>query len=287
MGLKYSYQLAWQNLQDLACILRWNYQNGIQNYRMSSEMFPFATHPDYFENYDLDQFAHLLAKIGQLSLRFRQRLTFHPGQYNQLTSQREAVVAKAIVDIDFHCRVMDMMNLDHHSVVIIHGGSKQDGQEIALGRFRSNFARLSTSSQQRLVLENCELAYAIQDLLPMCNELSIPIVIDYHHHAINPGTVPLSNLTEQVLQIWLRRDITPLFHVSESRPGVTLSDNVTVRRAHSDYVLALPAELLKIVHTTRISVDIEAKMKEQAVLVLFDKYEIRKIDPKMLWPTLE
>ena len=36
----------------------------IFNFRLSSEIFPFATHSDYYETYDLDQFDEDLKKIG-------------------------------------------------------------------------------------------------------------------------------------------------------------------------------------------------------------------------------
>ena len=286
-GISYSYQLARQNLQDLACILRWNHNNGIKLYRMSSEMFPFATHPDYYQEYNLNQFQTTLEAIGKLAKQYGQRLTFHPGQYNQLTSHRDSVVEKAIIDIDFHCKIMDMMNLDQQSVIVIHGGSKQDGQQAAMSRFVINFKKLSSSAQQRLVLENCELAYSIEDLLPTCQQLAIPIVIDYHHHNINHGTMDLITSTRLVLDIWRTRGITPLFHLSESRPGVQPTDNITVRRAHSNYITQLPDELLSVLQTQQISLDIEAKMKEQAVLVMCHNLQLCPVDTKYLWETSE
>ena len=233
--------------------------------------------------YDLEQFKSHLHAIGELAKRWGQRLTFHPGQYNQLTSLRETVVDNAVIDIDFHAKLLDYMGLDKQSVIIIHGGSKQEGQQAGMQRFEANVIKLSVSSRQRLVLENCEMAYAIEDLLPTCEKLAIPLVIDYHHHAINPGTQHLDDLTEQVLEIWHNRGITPLFHVSQSKTGVAPTDSVTARRAHSDYVECLPAALLVLLQTHEIHVDIEAKMKEQAVFALFTKYDLATVDLKVFW----
>jgi UV damage endonuclease UvdE len=243
---------------------------------MSSEMFPFATHPDYYKLYNLDVFQKQFTQLGSLIKRFNQRVTFHPGQYNQLTSCRPEVVEKAIIDIDFHAKILDLLGVGSEGVIIIHGGSKQDGKDNALDRLRKNFKRLSTSSQNRLVLENCELVYSIEDLLPVCEELSIPLVIDYHHHNINPGTTDIDLLTQKVLNIWKKRNITPLFHVSESKPNVKITDSITARRAHSDYINDIPSSLIKAIeqHNVSIHVDVEAKMKEQAVLRIYDKYII-------------
>jgi UV DNA damage endonuclease len=277
-GMSYLYELASQNIDDLASIFRWNYRHNIFLYRMSSEMFPFASHPDYYENYDFEQFRSRLHNIGILARHYKQTLTFHPGQYNQLTSHRESVVEKSIIDIDIHAKILDMMGCGKDSVIVIHGGSKQDGKQVALARFSKNFEKLSQSSRDRLVLENCEMAYSIQDLLPISERLGIPIVIDYHHHNINPGTIDsqerMLEITQLVLSVWKSRNITPLFHLSESRPGVTVDDSITARRAHSDYIQELPNVLLQTLFYTKINLDVEAKMKEQAVLRIFKKYKI-------------
>jgi len=277
-GIEYIYELAEQNINDLPAIFRWNYRNKIYLYRMSSEMFPFASHPDFYKIYDWERFRLRLQNLGELAKHYNQTITFHPGQYNQLTSSRESVVEKSIIDIDIHAKILDTMNCGNDSVIVIHGGSKADGKQVCLDRLCKNFLELSESSRKRLVLENCEMAYSIQDLLPVSRKLQVPIVLDYHHHNINPGTIKddnqLINITNEVLDIWKSRDITPLFHLSESRPGITLSDSITARRAHSDYVQTLPLVLIQTLEISKINLDIEAKMKEQAVLLIFKNYKI-------------
>ncbi len=54
-GLPYASELALQNCKDLIKILKWNHQNDIHFFRMSSEIFPWASEyqlsdlPDYKE----------------------------------------------------------------------------------------------------------------------------------------------------------------------------------------------------------------------------------------------
>jgi hypothetical protein len=43
-------------------------------------------------------------------------------------------------------------------------------------------------------------------------------------------------ITQLVLSVWKSRNITPLFHLSEYRPWVTVDDSITARRAHSEYI---------------------------------------------------
>lgn len=270
-GIDHIYDLISKNLQDLKKIIEWNYNNNIFLYRMSSEMFPFATHLDYCENYDLNQFTKDFIEIGELAKKYNQRLTYHPGQFTQLSSHREDVVRKSVIEIDFHAKVMDLMNIDEHGVIIVHGGSKNGGKEKALARFEENYKKLSPSSQKRLVLENCEMCYSIQDLLPICKKLNVPLVVDFHHHNINKGTIESDEDLEQiilteVLPVWNSKNIRPKFHLSESREGVSETDSLTARRAHSDYITKIPDIIYRLRNHFEFDLMIEAKQKEDAVL---------------------
>ena len=270
-GIQHVYNLVSQNLQDLKKILKWNYDNNIFLYRMSSEMFPFATHLDYYKTFDLSQFTDDFKEIGELAKLYKQRLTFHPGQFTQLSSHRDEVVEKSVIEVDFHAHVMDLMNIDEHGVIILHGGSKNGGKEKALERFVNSYQKLSDSSKRRLVLENCEMCYSIEDLLPTCHLLDIPLVVDFHHHNIYKGTIKNEEelfdiILKEVFPIWEKKSIRPKFHLSESREGVTEADTITARRAHSDYITKIPDIIYKLQAHFDFDLMIEAKQKEDAVL---------------------
>ena len=60
-------------------MLKWNDKFGIKFFRLSSEMFPFASHEVY--GYKLAPFAsEPLAEAGKLAAKLGHRLTTHPGQ---------------------------------------------------------------------------------------------------------------------------------------------------------------------------------------------------------------
>lgn len=271
-GIVHSYHLARQNLIDLPKIFQCNYEHNIFLFRMSSDMFPFATHKDYIEEYDMKQFDELLKMVGESAKKFKQTITFHPSQFTLLSSARPEVTHNSVIELDFHAMLLDRMDAGPDSIIVIHGGSKAGGKEKCLQRLCENFQLLSHSAQKRLVLENCETAYSIEDLLPVSTKLMVPIVVDFHHHNINPGTAVLTDSINSVLEIWKARGITPLFHLSESRPGVSPTDSLIKRRAHSDIVQNLPDELVQLVQTRKIHLDIEAKHKEIAVLHLYSLY---------------
>ncbi len=55
-----------------------------------------------------------------------------------------------------------------------------------IARFRENYLnKLTQEMKDRLVLENDEMCYSVDDLLPICEELGVPIVLEYHHNWIN------------------------------------------------------------------------------------------------------
>jgi UV DNA damage endonuclease len=89
-GIDYLKELGKNNIQDLEKIILWNEQNGIQFMRMSSDMFPFASHAIY--GYSLDYCKDELKRIGDLAKSLNHRLTTHPGQTNNLGSPTHTVV---------------------------------------------------------------------------------------------------------------------------------------------------------------------------------------------------
>ena len=54
-----------------------------------------------------------------------------------------------------------------------------------IARFRENYTtKLTQEMRDRLVLENDEMCYNPDDLLPVCEELNIPLVVRPFLHAI-------------------------------------------------------------------------------------------------------
>ena len=268
-GMNHLYSLTEKNLDDLLKMLKWNKDNGIHLFRMSSDMFPFATHKDYYQKYDLEQFKEKLKKIGEIAKEYSQRLSFHPCQFIQINSEKPHVVENSIRDLDFASNIMDLMGLDQNSVIVVHGGPKSGGKKKCLQRLAENFKKLSESCQKRLVLENCELCYTIEDLL----ELNIcPVVVDFHHHNLNQGNVDtdekLLEIIQKVKKTWDEKQIKIKFHISESREGITEKDTLAKRRAHSDYITFIP-EILNMIDF-EFDLMIEAKMKEQALFKMKD-----------------
>lgn len=276
-GIEYAKELAIQNLQNLLTILKWNKENDIKFFRLSSDMFPFATYKGPYNGpihekepsdglYTLDFADDLLKEIGSYAKEHNIRLTMHPAQFCVLSSKNEEVVSNTFADLNHHCEILDRMGLDQNSVIIIHGGGVYGDKKKALERLEKNILNLPKNTRDRIVLENCEMSYTIEDLLPLSEKLQIPLVIDFHHDDIHTSTNPIHYYFDRVFDVWNKRNIKPKVHISNSVPGITNENTKTERRKHSDYIYYIHESLLSIKFP--IDVMLECKMKEDALLLL-------------------
>ncbi|OAX39787.1 UV-endonuclease UvdE [Rhizopogon vinicolor AM-OR11-026] len=278
-GIEWVKDLGRRNIEDMLKIIEWNEENNIRFMRMSSEMFPFASHEVY--GYSLNYCAPLLAKVGALANKYGHRLTVHPGQFTQLGSPKDSVVKASIRELEYHTQMLKLMGIGPDGVMIIHGGGVYGDKEATLTRIRKRIKEdLPKEVSDRLVLENDELCYNAADLLRICEELDVPLVFDYHHDMLNPSPdLPPSEIIRRANLIFARRGIKPKQHLSEPREGAV---TIMERRAHADRCQKLPEDL-----PDDMDLMIEAKDKEQAVLHLYRIYNLQPVIRGSLRPPAE
>ncbi|CAI6339572.1 unnamed protein product [Periconia digitata] len=278
-GQKYVEELGLANARDVTKMLRWNDRYGIKFMRLSSEMFPFASHAEY--GYKLAPFAaETLAEVGKVVNELGHRVTTHPGQFTQLGSPRKSVIDAAFLDLAYHAEMLSLLKLspqqDRDAVMILHLGGAFGDKPATLDRFRENYSKLPQGVKDRLVLENDDVVWSVHELLPLCQELNIPFVLDFHHHnivfdstKIREGTKDIVELFPQILETWSKKGKTPKMHYSEPRPeAITGRD----RRKHSPRVMTFPP------CPDTMDLMIEAKDKEQAVFELMRTFKLPGFD---------
>ena len=259
------------NLDDLLQMIQWNEDNGIRVFRLSSELFQHKTNPrvpDYTYDFAIEH----LRKIGELARKYGHRLTFHPGQFNVLSSPSEKAYVQTLKDLQYHAEVFDLMGMDKHSVMVIHGGGVYGNKEDTIKRWCQNYRKLSMKIKPRLVLENCEKSYSIIDCLRISKTTGIPLVFDTHHFEcyklLHPEEefLDASEYIPLILETWSASGIKPKFHVSEQGSGKI--------GHHSDYIDVIPDYLLDIPEKYGVEIDImiEAKCKELSIQKLYEKY---------------
>lgn len=156
--------------------------------------------------------------------------------------------------------------------MILHMGGMFGDKVATLGRFRANYSLLSDEIKARLVLENDDVSWTVHDLLPICEELNIPFVLDFHHHnimfdkdMIREGTKDIMDLYPRIKATWDRKGITQKMHYSEPCPEAVTPRQ---RRKHRPRVMMLPP------CPDTMDLMIEAKDKEQAVFELMRTFRL-------------
>jgi len=278
-GKAYVEALGIANARDIVKMLRWNDRYGIKFLRLSSEMFPFASHDVY--GYKLAPFASdVLAEAGAVAAKLGHRLTTHPGQFTQLGSPRKEVITASIRDLEYHCELLDLLKLpeqqDSDAVIILHMGGMFGDKAATIARFKEHYLQLPQKVKDRLVLENDDVCYSVHDLLPVCEELNIPLVLDFHHHNIifdadevREGTLDIMDLYPRIKETWTRKGITQKMHYSEPTPSAITGRQ---RRKHNPRVATLPP------CAPDMDLMIEAKDKEQAVFELMRIFKLPGFD---------
>ena len=278
-GQRYVEELGLANARDVIKMVRWNDKYGIKFMRLSSEMFPFASHDEY--GYKLAPFAaDTLAEVGKVIAELGHRVTTHPGQFTQLGSPRKQVIDNAIRDLVYHDEMLSLLKLppqqDRDAVMILHLGGAFGDRPAAIERFKENYQKLPQSVKNRLVLENDDVVWSVHEILPLCQELNIPMVLDFHHHnilfdstQIREGTKDIVDLFPAILETWSKKGITPKMHYSEPCPDAVTARS---RRKHSPRVMTLPP------CPDTMDLMIEAKDKEQAVFELMRTFKLPGFD---------
>jgi UV DNA damage endonuclease len=186
------------------------------------------------------------------------------------------VIDNAIRDLEYHDELLSLLKLppqeDRDAVMILHLGGTFGDKAATLDRFRENYKKLSQSVKNRLVLENDDVSWSVHDLLPLCEELNIPMVLDFHHHNIifdssqlREGTKDIMELFPRIKATWDRKNIKQKMHYSEPTPPAITGRQ---RRKHNPRPATLPP------CPPDIDLMIEAKDKEQAVFELIRTFKL-------------
>ncbi|QUH27002.1 UV DNA damage repair endonuclease UvsE [Serpentinicella alkaliphila] len=217
------------NLLDLNKILKYNIDNRIYLFRISSDIIPFGSHEINTINWT-KAFKDELLEIEKFIKNNSIRVSMHPGQYTVLNSPDQQTVIKSIKDIEYHCTFLDSLNVDYSCKIIIHVGGVYNNKQESLMRFKQNFKLLSSSSKKRLVIENDERSYNISDVLQLSDSIGIPVIFDNLHHNLNPSlSTNLTEILHKVSKTWSNLDGSMKLHYSD------MAQNKKVG-AHSDFV---------------------------------------------------
>ena len=212
-------EVTTHNLAALEKMIDYNRKNNIQLFRISSDLIPFGSSPvNALPWWDIhaEAFQHIGAKIRKAGIR----VSLHPGQYTVLNSPTEDVVQRAIADLIYHDKILTALGADHTNKIVLHVGGIYGDKKEALQRFEQNFRRLPEPVQKRLIIENDDRLYNIEEVLKLANQLQIPAVYDNLHHAINPPPIGKDDRhwIAEAKKTWKAADGNQKIHYSQQAP---------------------------------------------------------------------
>ena len=211
--------LIGHNLDSLSSIIDYNIQNDIGMFRMSSDLIPFGS--SLAKELDWENvYSETLSEIKNKIKNAGMRVSMHPGQYTVLNSPTELVVERAINDLDYHTKVMDCLELGAEHKIIIHLGGAYGDKEQAKKRFVLRYNELSSAVKSRLVLENDDKLFNIEDVLETAFLTGMPVVYDNLHNALNPADKFYKDIewVNKCAATWTKKDGPQKVHYSQQHP---------------------------------------------------------------------
>lgn len=217
-------ELIAYNLQILERIIDYNIENHIQMFRITSDLIPFGSSEINTLNWT-EKFSKEFQTIGDKIKINHIRVSMHPGQYTVLNSPDETVVSRAIGDLEYHEKILSALKTDKTNKIILHiGGIYQNKQE-AVMRFIENYNKLDIKIKDRLIIENDDKLYTIEDVLNIASKINAPVVFDNLHNQVNKSIAEREECQwiRLCAKTWHIEDGTPKIHYSqqnrEKRPG--------------------------------------------------------------------
>jgi UV DNA damage repair endonuclease len=203
-----------------------NLEPELRMVRLSSDILPVFTESTwsyYWKQADVQRYCEQgFAEVGRLARERDVRLSFHPGQYTVLASDRQDVVNKSIEEFEYHATMANWMGYgrrfqDFKINVHISGRAGAEG-------IRSAYKKLSTEARNCITIENEEMSYGLDECLTLSD--ICPIVMDIHHHWIKSTgeyISPQDSRVQMVVDSW--RGVRPTMHYSVSREDILVGAN--------------------------------------------------------------
>jgi len=230
-------------------------------FRISSDIVPFASHPINkfrWQEYFRDKFEG----IGEFIIKNKMRISMHPNQFTIINSIKDEIFERSKRELIYHAEILDLMKLDSSAKIQIHVGGAYGDKEASMQRFVTGFNRLPDSVVRRLVIENDDKLYDLNDCLEISKEIQIPVLFDVFHHKLNnSASQTLKQSFSYVAKSWNeKRDGVPMVDYSSQEPN-------GLPRQHSETINLEDFSLfLKQTESYNFDVMLEIKDKEKSAI---------------------
>jgi UV DNA damage repair endonuclease len=185
--------------------------------RLGSNQIPMATEPTWRYLWQDQNNQQVLeqgfAAVGEAARQHDVRISFHPGQFCVLASDKPDIVGRSIDEFEYHANMARWMGygrswMDMKINVHISGRQGAAGILAVLGK-------LSTEARNTISIENDEMCWGLDESLKLKDQVAL--VLDIHHHWIRDEEYisAQDDRVKAVVDSW--RGVRPVLHYSYSR----------------------------------------------------------------------
>lgn len=268
--------VAASNLKDLETIIRYNIENDIHFYRITSALIPLVTHPEVGYWGHREFLKKDFEYVGKLIHDSKMRVDTHPDEFNVINSINPKVVENTKINLLRQAEWFEDFKYDLGKMVI-HIGGATNGKKSGLERFITNFNTFPTEVKSKIIIENDDKTYTAQETLNLCNELNLPMVLDVHHHNCNNNGENIYELIPEIFLTWENEKLPPKLHFSSPRNGEK-------DRKHSDFIDPKDfVAFLENIKSFNTDIDIMLECKEKDLALFKLTTDIKKLKPEYKW----
>ena len=199
-------------------MLRFNVRHRILFFRITSDLVPFASHPVCKFNWQ-GFFGDKFGEIGDFIKTHRIRISMHPDQFTLINSIDTGVFERSLEELRYHAQLLDLMGLDTSAKIQIHVGGVYGDKERSIRRFIQRFVGIDEGIKRRLVVENDDRSYTVEDCLEIHANTGIPVLCDVFHHQANNSGKPVRETIGLVAETWKDEDGLPMVDYSSQKRG--------------------------------------------------------------------
>lgn len=206
-----------QNLTCLEQIITYNNNKNLLFFRISSDIIPFASHPICTFDWQ-DFFKGHLQRIGSNINAHKMRISMHPDQFTILNALDPAITERSKKELLYHTQFLDLLELNQSAKIQIHVGGVYGNKEKSIERFIEHYNSLFNSIKTRLVIENDERSFSIDNCLQISHITGIPVLFDSFHHSILNNGESYREALDKCSKTWKNKDGPPMIDYSSQNP---------------------------------------------------------------------
>lgn len=147
------------------------------------------------------------------------RVSMHPDQFIIINSPDKKIFQRSVKELLYHAEVLDLLEIDDTAKIQIHVGGAYGNKRQSIRRFIERYNHLDSKIKRRLVIENDERLFNIEDCLRIHGEIKIPIVFDVFHFKCNNSGESIRGSLSQVCSTWSGKDGLPIVDYSSQEKG--------------------------------------------------------------------